>query len=804
MSTLGMFGESLPKALVRHLDMLLPYLKADNQLSTEDEAKILLILCQLLTSLVHSQTLPASTIQDMLSDNSSVPVDLERITYKFGSAASSAAIETLSALSHASSHDRTTNRAQEQLLKLSKTFYSYLFKIKDSFNDYSSAPAGVNNNLQRALSVLGATCQYHDNRFEGQDSQRHLDDANWALITPPNDLTWDNVSDCCFRLFYFYLTTKTNDASTQCAALRALTGVFMARPRMMLAVERSGLLHKIMSDNPLKDQTDQHRALLQLEALKCWRDILLAEEWRVESGTAKQQLDHKAGINVSKRISGDQDGDASLVGSVLSQHSSRLYELATISPHAALRLAAVELIGHLLRQGLINPMETVPHLFALQGDVSNPSIRLLALQILIREGEKRPDMLRQRVCAGIHQAYLFQRRHNAATEDIVAVIWEKDHGQKKPECVFARIYNDSLSASRVQKHAMYKSLLGLFTTIKGSGYLLDESDESFLEDDSQIPKSEDKTTPTGIALRSRNKIRKSNCKTPEDRTKDLVEGIPLLCYASQLLAHLPYAASVDVLYVIHQITKILALEGGQLLDRFAILLGPYIPDLNGDEKEIESYSKETNPDGEQYDDINVRENSLEKAGNKIKFPSRSKVAKFICEENCFSVPAFAALCAEASGLILLMRLRLFLKKTYSLNETRCLEFNPNDTKIKVQDRGIATPEIMELFHNRIPSFFVSGSNDWNKDSLIIVYSEFRRSLRTNCEWTTSTGPTKSSEYMPSGDVNTDGKEHDISTPVSKTGNTSATKKRRRSGGDSSKISSRKSKLPKIKPSSISF
>lgn len=55
----------------------------------------------------------------------------------------------------------------------------------------------------------------------------------------------------------------------------------------------------------------------------------------------------------------------------------------------------IDLIGHLLRQGLINPMATVPHLLAVQGDVKSPATRLLALKLLINEGEKRPDMLRE-------------------------------------------------------------------------------------------------------------------------------------------------------------------------------------------------------------------------------------------------------------------------------------------------------------------------------------------------------------------------------------------------------------------------
>lgn len=102
----------------------------------------------------------------------------------------------------------------------------------------------------------------------------------------------------------------------------------------------------------------------------------------------------KKNITVSKKISGDQDGDACISGSVLTNHATRLYEMTLISDNK-IRYHLVDLIGHLLRQGLINPMETVPYLLALQGDVKCPQTRSLALKLLVSEGEKRPDMLRK-------------------------------------------------------------------------------------------------------------------------------------------------------------------------------------------------------------------------------------------------------------------------------------------------------------------------------------------------------------------------------------------------------------------------
>ena len=64
-------------------------------------------------------------------------------------------------------------------------------------------------------------------------------------------------------------------------------------------------------------------------------------------------MDGDGNITVSKKISGDQDGDATLFGGVLTNHSQRLFEMMhSKSPN--LRFSSLELLGLLLRQGLVS------------------------------------------------------------------------------------------------------------------------------------------------------------------------------------------------------------------------------------------------------------------------------------------------------------------------------------------------------------------------------------------------------------------------------------------------------------------
>ena len=310
------------------------------------------------------------------------------------------------------------NIQEKKLFTMAVAFYSYLLKNKDKTNDFSTMKKSMRDNVRRALSVLGSICRFYE-CHDGFDSH-NLDPNGFSVISDVKQLHFSGnvLSSACFALFKEYLDKE--DEQTKCLALRAMNGVFISRPRVVLAAEQLGIITSVISEAAPPS--------VQIESLRCWRDILLAEEQRIESGAAKEKMRAQKNISLSKRISGDQDGDSCISGkafssyslsgldcrllalniinscisgSVLTKHSDRLYEL-TLSKDEKVRQMIIDLIGHLLRQGLINPMATVPYLLAVQGDVKSPATRSLALKLLINEGEKRPDMLREfNICTRI-------------------------------------------------------------------------------------------------------------------------------------------------------------------------------------------------------------------------------------------------------------------------------------------------------------------------------------------------------------------------------------------------------------------
>lgn len=363
-------------------------------------------------------------------------------------------------------------------------------------------------------------------------------------------------------------------------------------------------------------------------------------------------MDADGKVTVSKRVSGDQNGDATVFGSVLNKHSRRLFELMQC-PEVSLRSLALDLTGVALRQGLLNPNEVVPYLFALQGDIDNTEIRSLALRLLIAEGEKRPDVLRQRMRAGVEEAYNFQRRIHP---DSLASAIVRDDGQRR--CIFSQIFEKSIVQNRKLREGLYKSLLKLF-----------EHDRS--------------------AVGQRDGV-----------------DVPLLSFVSEVLASLPYQSITDPLFLIHYISDIISLQGQQMRDRFADFLRPHGL-ANKDE----------------FDDTIAEEDLLEIiARNKL--PLRSEEAKVLASAE-FNMDHFGRLCQEGFLLVLLIRLKTFLRSRYNLSSARCLEFDPN-AKERPSDKVLGKANVLKDFDLCRSIDKVSFDDG---DSIIRQYALFRRCLR---------------------------------------------------------------------------
>jgi cohesin loading factor subunit SCC2 len=311
-------------------------------------------------------------------------------------------------------------------------------------------------------------------------------------------------------------------------------------------------------------------------------------------------------------------------------------------------------------------------------------------------------MLRQRICAGVKEAYLFQKEIIHSDEQATAVIFETQENSctQKVECIFGLLYKECLSSSKAAKQALFKTLIRIFVSF-------DADDESNAEDHDV----------GGVKDRSAKKTKQRLSMNAPMATSNL----PFLSYVSQILAHLPYNASMDPLYIVYHVLNAITIHGEPLLYRFARFLAPHLA----------AFSTVENRECE---DINHEKDIIEEAATS-ETPSRTK-AEGLFEKHDFDIDFFAHLCGKAVSIILLIRLQQFLKTVYNLSDARCLEYDPND-KEKVSDRSINIPEEMPLFNNKfepcVQDTFAKISQSSmaaKKDAVIHVYAEFRHLMRT--------------------------------------------------------------------------
>jgi cohesin loading factor subunit SCC2 len=332
-----------------------------------------------------------------------------------------------------------------------------------------------------------------------------------------------------------------------------------------------------------------------------------------------------------------------------------------------IRYACVDLLSHLLRQGLLNPFQTIPYLFGLQGDVDAPDIRALALKLLTNEGEKRPDMLRQRICAGVKNAFLYQQVVYPDKE-VTAGIPHVSHGITSYESIFGSVFKESIRNTKKQKQGLFTNLLGLF----------DMGD-------------------------------------PDDnkRKKDKV-NLPLLSFTAEVLAYLPYNTSNDPLLIIYHIQAATALQGAQHLDRMIAFL------------QEQGFPVDVNDENNEEDDLEIAAKAKRPSGSKkALLLAHRKFDILAFEELCETASSFTLLLRLKAYLRKVYK----LTETRCLEYSPEGQERNFDKIASTSDMPKFDSKIVGFFRHTPTDKDDPNEKDVNKDAVILQYAEFRRLLR---------------------------------------------------------------------------
>ena len=154
---------------------------------------------------------------------------------------------------------------------------------------------------------------------------------------------------------------------------------------------------------------------------------------------------------------------------------------------------------------------------------------------------------RQRICAGLKQAYFFQKEvypcdANGAPR-VTALLTREEGPTVVTETIFDSVMKESgIRNKRAQRQGLLKGIISLFE------------------------------------------------KDPDQENTD-ADQLPLLAFASEILAHLPYTSLNDPLFIVYHSSCISALDGQAIVSQFAQLVGGDLCDPNPGEDDIERASK---------------------------------------------------------------------------------------------------------------------------------------------------------------------------------------------------------------------
>ena len=190
-------------------------------------------------------------------------------------------------------------------------------------------------------------------------------------------------------------------------------------------------------------------------------------------------------------------------------------------------------------------------------------------------------------------------------------------------------------------------------------------------------------------------------KDPDSENTDADE-LPLLAFASEILAHLPYSALNDPLFIVYHSSCITALDGQSIIYQFSQLLGGDLCDPNSGEDDIEVTVKKKNGN------FDPKEFGLEQKGAE-----------------------FGQLCVDACRILPLLKLKNFLRKAYNLSEARMTEYVPSE-KERIHEKGVSISDSIPAFSCSLDPVF-DGQQHINWNSASKIYQSFRAQMR-DCKY----------------------------------------------------------------------
>ncbi|KAH6937282.1 hypothetical protein HPB50_026283 [Hyalomma asiaticum] len=474
LGTLYLFSRIQPQLLVRHAHTIQPYLSM--RVSGPQDYQVLQHVTRCLELVVPLMEHPSESFLAQIEE------DLAKQLIRNAMAILPASVSCLSAVVNRVTHNYPLVR------DMFNKFFMLLCVVKREHQ------AGRDNNrqsLQRCLYTLGLLCRHFD--FE------HLEPASDSTVDSANAEDADQpLKQRVFAAMLYFTEHEVEDIRQ-----RALTGLGFMLVRqydLMLGPEIKELYKHLLS-SPLAS------AAARVQVLKNLTAYLMEEEAKMIRRDAEWSKLSK-GENL-KEMGDVSSGMASTVVQVYLKDILG----AAAHPDQVVRRAALQVLQLVLGQGLVHPVQMVPHLACLGSD-DDKLLRTKADQLLQDLEKKYPGFVQMKALAGMRLSFEMHR-----TSQLGSLV----RGYRCQDAPVSRngfLYS-VLRATRQSRRAFLLALLKLF------------------DEQARVPLAE-------------------------------------LLYVADNIVYFPYQVQDEPLFIMHHIDVLLSVSGSNLLQSFREALLPRV------------------------------------------------------------------------------------------------------------------------------------------------------------------------------------------------------------------------------------
>ncbi|CAC01753.1 putative protein [Arabidopsis thaliana] len=508
----------------------------------------------------------------------------------------------------------------------------------------------------------------------------------------------------CLNLFKRHL--RTEDIALKVRSLQALGFILIARPEYMLEEDIGKIIETTLAD--------EANGRMKMQALQNMYEYLLDAEKQLGSEKASDNTVNsveQGGHNVPVAAGA---GDTNICGGIVQLFWDKILGRC-LDFDDQIRQTSLKIVEVVLRQGLVHPITCVPYLIALETDPQEANQKL-AHHLLMNMHEKYPAFFESRLGDGLQMSFIFMQSISQVTSEPNQSLQQKGSTNMLGK-------NDHASSTLTQARL---GVSRIYKLIRGNRV-------------------------------SRNKFMTSIVRKFDNPTWN-GSVISFLKYCTETLALLPFTSPDEPLYLVYSINRVMQIRAGAVESNLKALLhkdsaktqhgnGAYqqdpIPghmnmmDLNTriqeEPRHWNSYGHATLIDlnGSVYQDSRDQFTSYQVHNGKADVHkmtssdppelSTDDLQKIQVVFMAFSPVMLRVDCLAAIAIQLLLKLKRYLKVTYSLNDDRCQAYSPTEP-LKPGDPLSRQSVAFDLSETRtdLPSTY---------QDLVQRYQEFKNAMR---------------------------------------------------------------------------